>query len=72
MPLSAAFCFFSPFLSEKKLIYQFFSPHISSFSSPILLHFGETSSAPIFVILLIILLNITKSQATYTANRNHP
>lgn len=29
-------------------------------------------SAPIFVILLITLLNITKSQATYTANRNRP
>ena len=25
MPLSAAFCFFSPFLSEKKLLYQSFS-----------------------------------------------
>lgn len=43
MPLSASFGFFSPFHYKKKLIYQSFSPHISSFSSPILLHFGETS-----------------------------
>ena len=43
MPLSAAFCFFSPFHYKKKLLYQSFSPHLSSFSSPILLHFGETS-----------------------------
>ena len=43
MPLSAAFCFFSSFHYKKKLIYQSFSPHISSFSPPILLHFGETS-----------------------------
>ena len=43
MPLSAAFGFFSSFHSKKKLLHKSFSPHISSFSSPILLHFGETS-----------------------------
>ena len=43
MPLSAAFGFFSSFHYKKKLLHQSFSPHISSFSSPILLHFGETS-----------------------------
>ena len=36
MPLSAAFGFFSSFHSKKKLLHK-------SFSSPILLHFGETS-----------------------------
>ena len=68
MPLSAAFCFFSPFLSEKKLLYQSFSSlqslslSYSSFSfnlSPV-----NSLSTPIFVILLITQLNITKSQAT--------
>lgn len=43
MPLSAAFCFFSPFHYKKKLLHQSFSPQISSFSSPTFLHFGETS-----------------------------
>ena len=43
MPLSASFGFFSPFHYKKKLTHQSFSPHIPSFSSPILLHFGETS-----------------------------
>ena len=32
MPLSAAFCFFSPFHYKKKLLSQPFSPYISSFS----------------------------------------
>ena len=32
MPLSAAFCFFSPFHYKKKLLYQPFSPYISLFS----------------------------------------
>ena len=43
MTLSASFGFFSSFHYKKKLTYQSFSPHISSFPSPILLHFGETS-----------------------------
>ena len=43
MPLSASIGFFSPFHYKKKLIHQSFSPHISSFSSSILLHFRETS-----------------------------
>ena len=64
MPLSAAFCFFSPFHYKKKLLYQSFSPYLSSFSSLLLLISERPHSAPIFVILLITLLNITKSQAT--------
>lgn len=40
MPLSASFGFFFPLHYKKKLIYQSFSPHISSL---LLLHFGETS-----------------------------
>ena len=52
MPLSAAFCFFSPFLSEKKLLYQSFSPHLSSFSSLLLLISERLHSAPIFVMFL--------------------
>ena len=72
MPLSAAFCFFSPFHYKKKLLYQsFFSSSLFFLFSPSS-HFGELHSAPIFVMLLITLLNITKSQATYTANRNRP
>ena len=71
MPLSASFGFFSPYLSEKKLLYQSFSPHFSSFSSLFLLISERPHSAPIFVILLSP-LKITKNQATYTANRNRP
>ena len=61
MPLSAAFCFFSPFLSEKKLLYQSFSPHLSSFSSLLLLISERPHSAPIFVILLSPLKDNKKS-----------
>ena len=60
MPLSAAFDFFSPFLSEKKLLYQSFSPHLSSFSSLLLLISERLHSAPIFVILLFPLKNNKK------------
>ena len=65
MPLSAAFCFFSPFHYKKKLLYQSFSlsslPYLSSLFS---FHSSITSlSTPISVILLS-LLKITKNQAT--------
>ena len=72
MPLSAAFGFFSSFHSKKKLLHQSFSPHISSFSSPILLHFGETSFGTYIRNLALSIKNNKKNQATYTANRNRP
>ena len=61
MPLSASFGFFSPFHYKKKLIYQSFSPHISSFSSLLLLISERLHSAPIFVILLLLLKDNKKS-----------
>ena len=66
MPLSAAFCFFSPFLSEKKLLYQSFSPHLSSFSSLLLLISERPHSAPIFIMLLTY-LKITKIKNIFIA-----
>ena len=66
MPLSAAFDFFSPFLSEKKLLYQSFSPHLSSFSSLLLLISERLHSAPIFVMLLTY-LKITKIKNNFIA-----
>ena len=53
MPLSASFGFFSPFHYKKKLFYQSFPPHLSSFSSLLLLISERLHSAPIFVILLV-------------------
>ena len=52
MPLSAAFCFFSPFLSEKKLLYQSFSLLFSSLLFSFHLSPVKSLSTPIFVILL--------------------
>ena len=43
MPLSAAFGSFSSFLSEKKLLYQPFSPHFSFFLFTPSSHLKETS-----------------------------
>ena len=53
MPLSAAFCFFSPFHYKKKLLYQPFS--LIHFFLLFFLSFHplvSSLSAPIFVILL--------------------
>ena len=66
MPLSASFGFFSPFHYKKKLIYQSFSPHLSSFSSLLLLISERLHSAPIFVILLSY-LKITKIKNNFIA-----
>ena len=58
MPLSAAFCFFSPFHYKKKLLYQSFSL-INLFLLFYILFFFHSLfsfnslSTPIFVILLI-------------------
>ena len=52
MPLSAAFCFFSPFHYKKKLLSQPFSPHLSSFSSLLLLISERFHSSPIFIMFL--------------------
>ena len=69
MPLSAAFDFFSSFHYEKKYYIQSFYPIISFFSFISffsLFHLSPVNSlsTPIFVMLLITQLNITKSQAT--------
>ena len=72
MPLSAAFCFFSPFHYKKKLLYQPFSPihffllFFLSFHSPV-----NSLSAPIFVILLL-LLKHNKKLGDFRVNRLHP
>ena len=74
MPLSAAFCFFSPFHYKKKLLYQPFSLihfflffHIFLFSfylSPV-----KSLSTPIFVILL---LKHNKKLGDFRVNRHYP
>ncbi len=63
MPLSAAFCFFSPFHYEKKLLYQSFSlSYLSYLSFLFSFHSSVNSlSMPISVMFLITLLKITKN-----------
>ena len=55
MPLSASFGFFSPYLSEKKLLYQSFSHNLSFFSFLLFSShlIAGLHSAPIFVILVV-------------------
>ena len=43
MPLSAAFCFFSPFHYKKKLLHQSLSPQSLLSLLSFFPHFGETS-----------------------------
>ena len=71
MPLLASFGFFSPFLYKKKLIYQSFSPHISSFSPPILLHFGETSLGT-FIRNLALTIKYNKKSGDLIAKSQSP
>lgn len=72
MPLSATFGFFSSFSLREETFISIFLFLISLLFSSLLLISERPHSAPIFVILLITLLNITKSQATYTATRSLP
>ena len=73
MPLSAAFHFFSPFHSKKKYHYiALLSNSILSFFS--FLHFTpsvNSLSAPIFVILLL-LLKDNKILGDLRVNHHHP
>ena len=73
MPLSAAFCFFSPFHYEKKLLYQSFSLSSLSYLSFLFSFHSSVNSlsTPIFVILLL-LLKDNKKSGDFRANRYHP
>ena len=72
MPLSAAFHFFSPFHYKKKLLHQSLSPQSLLSLLSFFPHFGETSFGTYIRNLAHYTIKYNKSQATYTANRNHP
>ena len=70
MPLSAAFHFFYPFHSKKK--YHYISLLSNSFLSSLSFHSPVNSlSAPIFVILLL-LLKDNKILGDLRVNHHHP